>query len=61
MSIRATTDGPWGEPINLGSIINSPNMDATAEISPDGSTLLFTSNRPSGQGGLDLWQASVTR
>jgi hypothetical protein len=34
-------------------------MDATAEISPDGSTLLFTSNRPGGQGGLDLWQASI--
>ena len=60
LTTRATTDDPWGEPVNLGPTVNSSAMDDGASISADGSTLFFTSNRPGGVGGYDLWQVSIT-
>ena len=51
-----TKDGPnqWQTPINLGAI-NSSSRDAAPELSADGLTLFFTSNRPGGSGEADLW------
>jgi serine/threonine protein kinase len=47
---RASTDGPWGLPENLGPNINSPNEASfsypSASISRDGLTLYFDSVRP---------------
>ena len=59
MTRRSTTDGPWSEPVNLGPTINSDRGENTPEISPDGRTLLFSSNRDGGVGDLDIWQASI--
>jgi Tol biopolymer transport system component len=56
---RATTDSPWTEPVNLGATVNSSRLDFAPCLSPDGSTLYFTSNRPGGLGSWDLWQVSV--
>ena len=56
---RITTDGPWSEPINLGSSLNSPANDEDPFISPDGTIVLFSSSRAGGQGGFDLWQANI--
>src|SRR5262245_14961731 len=36
----------WGSPLNLGSIVNSPFIDQTPEISKDGLSLYFSSMRP---------------
>jgi len=55
MSTRATTDDPWGEPVNLGSLVNSPSADGVAMVSLDGLSLCFHSNRPGGYGGFDVW------
>jgi hypothetical protein len=37
---------PWSAPVNLGPVINSPADEIAAEISQDGLTLYFASNRP---------------
>jgi Tol biopolymer transport system component len=59
MTMRATISDPWGEPVNLGPAINSCALDAHPDISPDGSTLYFTSTRPRSGGFSPLWQARI--
>ena len=45
----------WSEPANLGSTINSSSGDRHPAISGDRLRLYFSSNRPGGLGGDDLW------
>src|SRR5262245_26589540 len=45
----------WGTPVNLGGAINSAASDQHPALSKDGLSLYFTSDRPGGFGGLDLW------
>src|SRR3989454_1514261 len=45
----------WSEPVNLGAVVNSNVLDAAPTLSTDGLSLYFTSNRPGGFGGNDLW------
>src|SRR5258706_1582223 len=53
-----STEGtPWSDPVNLGATINSAVLDAHPNLSKDGLSIYFTSNRPGGQGGNDLWVA----
>ncbi len=58
---RASISESWGVPVNLGPIVNSPSHDNASGISPDGSTLYFSSDRPGGLGGNwgDIYQASI--
>lgn len=50
----------WSEPRLLD--LNDPNSwDSTPALSPDGLTLYFSSNRPGGYGGTDLYAANVDR
>ncbi len=56
---RATRDGDWGAPVNLGPAINSSFDQENPCISADGSTLYFASTRPGGSGYVDLWQVSI--
>jgi len=58
VTTRATTDDPWGEPVNLGPTVNSSDFDAAAISSPNGLMLFFMSGRPGGYGFFDGW---VTR
>lgn len=50
----AHADGPqfsaWSEPAHLGSVVNSSSRELTPELSPDGLSLYFVSNRPGGFG-----------
>jgi serine/threonine protein kinase/Tol biopolymer transport system component len=67
---RTTENDPWGEPVNLGPVVNSPYEDGIPALSPDGLLLLFSDNfqggtapRPGGYGGSDMWmtrRASVS-
>jgi Tol biopolymer transport system component len=59
VTTRATTNDPWGGPLNLGPVINSSRWDFSPNISADGSTLYFGSDRPGGIGSADLWQAPI--
>jgi hypothetical protein len=50
---------PFGEPFNLGPTVNSSTLDHSPALSADGRTLVFGSDRPGGQGELDLWMARI--
>ena len=57
---RPSMDESWSQPANLGPAVNSPTIDSDAELSADGLTLVFHSNRPGGQGNHDLWMCTRT-
>ncbi|MEJ2705336.1 MAG: LamG domain-containing protein [Sedimentisphaerales bacterium] len=61
MTRRASVSAPWGTPVNLGPIVNSPSNDGQAVLSHDGSTLYFSSPRPGGLGGRkgDIYKAQI--
>ncbi len=52
------SDTTWSEPINLGSIINTPYCERTPFLHPDGKTLYFSSTGHIGLGGLDVFKAT---
>ena len=59
MTTRPTPEGDWGPPVNLGPTVNTPYSDIGPDISYDGRTLFFSSNRLGGSGAWDLWQVSI--
>ncbi|MEO5583178.1 MAG: hypothetical protein ABIR66_10830, partial [Saprospiraceae bacterium] len=48
----------WSEPINLGPQVNSIHRELTPFISEDKTKLYFSSNRPGGIGGMDIYVAN---
>jgi len=61
VTTRASVSEPWGTPVNLGPIVNTPSYDCGPVISPDGFMLYFCSERPGGLGGAygDIYQAPI--
>ena len=55
---RPSQESGWGQPVNLGPVVNSPFYDGEPFISSDGLSLYFTSNRPGGFGGADMYVAT---
>jgi outer membrane protein OmpA-like peptidoglycan-associated protein len=51
-------NGKWTEPQPLPGIINSSFEEKSITISSDEKTIYFSSNRPGGFGGLDLYKAT---
>ena len=45
----------WSEPVNLGANINTEFWESSPSLSPDKNALYFSSNRPGGYGGRDLY------
>lgn len=45
----------WSEPENLGANINTEFWESSPSLSPDNRVLFFSSNRPGGFGGKDLY------
>lgn len=56
---RTSPSGPWGEPINLGPLVNSAGYEENGFLSADGSIFYFDSDSPDGYGQSDIWQADV--
>jgi Tol biopolymer transport system component len=54
----AKADFVFGEPMNMGSLINSSEIDASPIMTPDGLQLYFGSDRAGGLGGVDLWMST---
>ena len=48
-------DNLWSAPKNMGTILNSAYQETTPHISPDKRFLYFSSNRPGGMGGDDIY------
>jgi WD40-like Beta Propeller Repeat len=55
VSRRATRDGDWGEPLNLGPNVNTSSNERSPALSRDGHFLFFATTRPGGSGGFDIW------
>jgi len=55
VTTRKHRTDPWGEPKNLGGIINTSGRESTPTLSLDGHLLYFSSDRPGGFGGFDIW------
>jgi tetratricopeptide (TPR) repeat protein len=53
--ISYQTPQGWSEPINLGAQINTEFWESSPSLSSDKSTLYFSSDRPGGYGGKDLY------
>ena len=51
----ALKDGKWSLPVNLGSPVNTSSWESQPSINAGGKMLFFSSNRPGGYGGKDLW------
>ncbi len=49
----------WTEPVPIPGLINSSYEENSVAISKDEKTLYFSSNRPGGFGGLDIYSATV--
>ena len=59
VTTRRTTDDDWGTPVNLGPTVNTSSFDKNPNISADGLTLYFQSNRSGGVSTWDIWQVSI--
>ena len=53
-------DGRWSKPYSIGPAINTPGMERSPFLHPDGKTLYFSSDRPGTLGELDVWVARRT-
>jgi outer membrane protein OmpA-like peptidoglycan-associated protein/Tol biopolymer transport system component len=51
----------WKTPRSIGSPINSRAWESQPSLSFDGKTLYFTSNRPGGFGGMDIWMSQYSK
>lgn len=52
-------DGKWSKITRLNDHINTPYNETHFSVSPDGKTAYFTSNRPGGYGGLDIYYSRL--
>jgi hypothetical protein len=57
-STRASVDDPWDPPESVVELNLPVSGESTPEISADGLTLFFSSNRAAGQGELDIYVAT---
>ena len=57
---RDDTDEPFVDTINIGDPVNSAFSEYGASLSPDGLTMIFSSDRPGGCGAHDLYISQRT-
>ena len=53
------TDTTWGEPMNLGGIINTQWNENSPFLTPDGKRLFFSSEGHKGMGGYDIYYSDL--
>nr|MBS0036778.1 OmpA family protein [Saprospiraceae bacterium] len=51
--------GQWQGPFNIGSPVNSSSWESQPNFGPDGRTFYFSSDRPGGFGGRDIWKSEI--
>jgi len=57
MAQRVSADAEWSAPVNFGPPISTQYLEHNPFLTKDGLSLYFTSDRPGGYGGWDLWVA----
>lgn len=57
--ITKREDNSWSKPEKLGESINTEYQEPSACLSADGSTIYFSSNRPDGYGGKDIYRVKL--
>jgi WD40-like Beta Propeller Repeat len=58
---QAANYSEWSEPVNLGAAVNSPSPDIAPTLSKNELSLYFSSTRPGGSGGFDIWVSQRSR
>lgn len=53
------TGAEWSKPSLISPVLNSPALETTASITPDGKTIYFASDRKGGKGGLDIYKTTL--
>ncbi len=59
MCIYDKDKGKWGTPLKLPADVNSTDWEDNCSLSPDGTTLYFSSSRPGGYGGKDIYSSTL--
>jgi outer membrane protein OmpA-like peptidoglycan-associated protein len=54
--VSVKTQGGWGNPVNLGNVVNTPFTERSPFLHPDGRTLYFSSDGHYGSGSLDVFK-----
>lgn len=49
----------WTTPRNIGRPVNTSAWESQPSFAADGKTIYFTSNRPGGLGGTDIWKTTM--
>lgn len=49
----------WGRARNFDPPVNTKFWESQPTIAPDGKTIYFASNRPGGEGGIDIWKTEM--
>ena len=57
-ALKIFKDGTYGEPVNLGSRVNTPYDEMFPYVTEDENVLYFSSNQPESFGGLDIFKAT---
>lgn len=57
--ISKNVNGKWSNPEKLKGDVNTSSWEGSAFLSPDGKYLYFSSERPGGYGGKDLYRAKL--
>jgi outer membrane protein OmpA-like peptidoglycan-associated protein len=53
------TGDHWSDPVNLGNPVNTRYWESTPFLAQDDRHLFFSSNRPGGSGGMDIWVTTL--
>jgi hypothetical protein len=61
VSTKGMTDTSWSEPVRLPLPINNANNSLFPFLSRDHKTFYFSSDRPGGKGGFDLYEVKLPR
>jgi WD40-like Beta Propeller Repeat len=60
-AVRASVNDLWSIPEPLGPLVNSTAAETRASLSWDGTTLVFGSTRPGGEGSTDIYMTTRAR